>query len=310
MCSQTRRDRAGRPARVGRQALLRPQRGRPRRRDRSLGAKRVYETARPISMIRYMGSSGTVQRSGGPSYDPKGLPLVPGLVEVVTPESSAPGPCHAALADHVGEIAVRAWQGPPEDPAKRAGWAGSRLAWMPYQRPTSSRSAFAGYVSGHSTFSRAAAEVLTGFTGARTSQAVCSRPVSRAAASTSSGDRARSCCRRPRTTTPPTRRASRASSAGSTSPRTTSPDADRSVCGREGADTGTALLRRLGTPLSAKRGLTQRELNWDIAGASTARAWAATYPRALERIGGIQAQYAPSMYIGLWSRLEASNGTR
>ncbi len=29
----------------------------------------------------------------------------------------------------------------------------------------------------------------------------------------------------------------------------------------------------------------------------------APLPEALERIGGIQAQYAPSMYIGLWSRL-------
>jgi hypothetical protein len=27
-------------------------------------------------------------------------------------------------------------------------------------------------------------------------------------------------------------------------------------------------------------------------------------PKALERIGGIQSQYAPSMYVGLWSRLE------
>ena len=27
-------------------------------------------------------------------------------------------------------------------------------------------------------------------------------------------------------------------------------------------------------------------------------------PRALEQVGGIQAQYAPSMYIGLWSRLD------
>ena len=30
----------------------------------------------------------------------------------------------------------------------------------------------------------------------------------------------------------------------------------------------------------------------------------APLPRALERVGGIQAQYAPSMYVGLWSRLE------
>ena len=30
----------------------------------------------------------------------------------------------------------------------------------------------------------------------------------------------------------------------------------------------------------------------------------ASLPKALERIGGIQAQYAPSMYVGAWSRLE------
>jgi hypothetical protein len=36
---------------------------------------------------------------------------------------------------------------------------------VPYQLPTFVTPAFAGYVSGHSTFSRAAAEVLTAFTG-------------------------------------------------------------------------------------------------------------------------------------------------
>ena len=29
-----------------------------------------------------------------------------------------------------------------------------------------------------------------------------------------------------------------------------------------------------------------------------------TVPAALERMGGLQAQYAPSMYIGLWSRVD------
>jgi hypothetical protein len=130
------------------------------------GAKRVYETARPISMIRYMGARGQSSDRSAPSYDPEGLPLVPGLVEVVTPESSGPGQRHAGLADHIGEIAVRAWQGPPSDPAARAG-VGWILAsrWMPYQQPTFVTPAFPGYVSGHSTFSRAAAEVMTSFTG-------------------------------------------------------------------------------------------------------------------------------------------------
>src|ERR1041384_4511828 len=30
---------------------------------------------------------------------------------------------------------------------------------------------------------------------------------------------------------------------------------------------------------------------------------AVSVPRALEQMGGLQAQYAPSMYVGLWSRV-------
>jgi len=39
------------------------------------------------------------------------------------------------------------------------------VTWVPYQQATFVTPAFAGYVSGHSTFSRAAAEVLTEMTG-------------------------------------------------------------------------------------------------------------------------------------------------
>jgi hypothetical protein len=37
--------------------------------------------------------------------------------------------------------------------------------WYPYQKPTFVTPSFPGYISGHSTFSRAAAEVLTAITG-------------------------------------------------------------------------------------------------------------------------------------------------
>ena len=41
----------------------------------------------------------------------------------------------------------------------------ARKPWVAYQLPTFVTPAFAGYVSGHSTFSRSAAEVLSAFTG-------------------------------------------------------------------------------------------------------------------------------------------------
>jgi hypothetical protein len=56
--------------------------------------------------------------------------------------------------------------------------------------------------------------------------------------------------------------------------------------------------------VGAERILTQRELNRALLERQflLSRRREAL-PRALERLGGIQAQYAPSMYIGLWSRL-------
>jgi ASPIC/UnbV protein/VCBS repeat protein/uncharacterized protein DUF6851 len=130
------------------------------------GLKRKYQSVRPISMIRYLSERGQSSDPNLPSYDPDGLPLIPGLIELITKESSAPGQRQAALADHVGEIGIRAWRGNPKDPGQvsGAGWVlGER--WVPYQRATFVTPAFPGFVSGHSTFSRAAAEVLAADTG-------------------------------------------------------------------------------------------------------------------------------------------------
>jgi hypothetical protein len=132
------------------------------------GAKRVYESVRPISMIRYLAGMGQSSDRSLPSYSLRGLPLIPGVIELITAESSAAGQRHAALAGHVGEIAIRSWRPAGTDGAAAAGvgWI-LGTEWVPYQKPTFVTPAFPGFVSGHSTFSRAAAEVLTAFTGSR-----------------------------------------------------------------------------------------------------------------------------------------------
>jgi hypothetical protein len=129
------------------------------------GLKGHYDSARPISMIRYLAGLGQSSDPDLPSYDPQGLPLIPGSIELITAESSAPGERHHELANRRGEIAVRAWRG-PGSPDLTAGvdWIAA-ADWVPYQLPTFVTPSFAGYISGHSTFSRASAEVLTGFTG-------------------------------------------------------------------------------------------------------------------------------------------------
>ncbi|HEX8697867.1 MAG TPA: vanadium-dependent haloperoxidase [Myxococcaceae bacterium] len=129
--------------------------------------KRAASTARPITLIRYMGGKGQSSDPSGPSYHADGLPLIPGLIEVITAESSAPGERHAHLAHFKGQVAVHSWRGEPGDRLNEVGGSGwvRAVDWMPYQLRTFVTPAFPGFISGHSTFSRASAEVLTSLTG-------------------------------------------------------------------------------------------------------------------------------------------------
>ena len=56
---------------------------------------------------------------------------------------------------------------------------------------------------------------------------------------------------------------------------------------------------------AGERTLSERELNRALlARQGLLERFRGGVPRTLERVGGLQAQYAPSMYVGLWSRME------
>ena len=57
--------------------------------------------------------------------------------------------------------------------------------------------------------------------------------------------------------------------------------------------------------MARERTLTEKELNRALLGRQLLlERSGASIPKVLERMGRLQAQYAPSMYIGLWSRIE------
>lgn len=134
--------------------------------------KGTYDSSRPVSFIRYMGQLGQSSDPAGPSYHPDGLPLEAGLVEVITTETTAVGGRHQHLAGSEGKIALKSWSGPIsgtapfDDPAEIAGveWILAEN-WLPYQLSSFVTPPFPGFVSGHSTFSRSGAEILTLLTG-------------------------------------------------------------------------------------------------------------------------------------------------
>ena len=131
------------------------------------GIKGTYDSVRPISAIRWGCTQGQCSNPNEIAYNPQGMHIVPGVVEPITVASSAPGERHEQLAANIGEIAIRCWRGQPAMPSSQIGGVGWILAknWMPYQKNNFVTPPFAAYISGHSTYSRSAAEVLTGITG-------------------------------------------------------------------------------------------------------------------------------------------------
>jgi hypothetical protein len=123
-----------------------------------------YDYIRPVSAIRWMADQGQCTNPLEPCFNFTGLPLISDWSSLIYKND----PDFPEL-ENVGKTKVRAWKGHgyidnPLTDVAGVGWILSE-DWWPYQRPSFVTPPFAGYVSGHSAFSRAAAEVLTSITG-------------------------------------------------------------------------------------------------------------------------------------------------
>lgn len=127
--------------------------------------KGYYDYIRPVSAIRYMCEKGQCTDENEPNYHIEGIELLDGAVELVREGDPLAGPNN----ENLNKIKIKAWKGPDyiNDPLTEVAGVDWILGenWWPYQRPSFVTPPFAGYVSGHSTFSRAAAEVLGRITG-------------------------------------------------------------------------------------------------------------------------------------------------
>ena len=127
--------------------------------------KGYYDYIRPVSAVRYMADEGQSSDENLASYDPNGIPLLPGYIELV----EVGDPLAGQWNENVGKIKLFTWRGHEyiTDPLTEVAGVGWILAenWWPYQRPTFVTPPFAGFVSGHSTFSRAGARIMEYMTG-------------------------------------------------------------------------------------------------------------------------------------------------
>lgn len=105
--------------------------------------KSFFDSARPISGIRFLAEEGL-------------LPVMEGVIDFIEPGDPLAGPEN----EFAGQNKIVAWLGPNQG----VGWMRGG-DWRPYQAANFVTPPFGGYTSGHSAFSRAAAEVLTLYSG-------------------------------------------------------------------------------------------------------------------------------------------------
>ena len=148
------------------------------------GMKGCYDWIRPVSAIRSMADLGQATDPDDPDcpYNVDGIEYIDDpndpagdgsmrVIDCVRPgdpladDPSTPG----VDSRNVGKIKIWAWRGPAyvSNAVFDVAGVGWILAedWWPYQRPTFVTPPFAGYISGHATYSRTAAELVTLFTG-------------------------------------------------------------------------------------------------------------------------------------------------
>ena len=163
-----RQGRVARPPRVGRARLPGAQRRRARRGHHRLGHQAaVRRRCAPSRSFAGWEGRGSPPIRRGRRTIPRGSRSCRGSSRSSPRRAARRGSGTRTWPSSSGQIAVRDWLGEPADRVHQVsgvGWVRA-VDWITYQRRTFVTPAFPGFISGHSTFSRAGAEVLASLTG-------------------------------------------------------------------------------------------------------------------------------------------------
>jgi len=126
-------------------------------------AKGYYDYISPISAIRYMCQLGQSSDFQLGNFNPGGIPLIPGTIELI----GSGDPLAIQNPDNTGKIKIFTWLGQPNNPDTEVAGSGWIVGekWVPYQEASIVAPDYPSYYSEYSALSRAAAEVLQRITG-------------------------------------------------------------------------------------------------------------------------------------------------